>query len=46
MKYTVTDTDLGITIARFATPAEAKGFITRYGQLGTGSDMLSITLDK
>lgn len=46
MKYTIVDTDLGITIARFSTPAEANRFITRYGQLGTRSDMLQITLDK
>lgn len=32
MKYTVVDTELGITIARLDTPAAVKAFLRAYGQ--------------
>lgn len=39
MKYTILDTELGIAIAQFDTPAEANTF---KGSYGPGSDTLTV----
>lgn len=44
MRYTILDTDLGITIARFATPADVYKFFHAYGPTGGALDVQ--TLDK